>query len=193
MVFLLSKLSLDVCKQVVLVRSKNLDFPEWCLIDKSTIRYPLLRLFEWTENDPVGRQFRKSFKWDTTPDPDGEHGTVLQSPTRLVAWKFTYWLPHSLDSELLLSWLQSDKDMLRSKEPFFKGHAFTPLAMLWESDPHTARITFYSLLSALLAIMLVSNSAVSKESLQYVGKMTPQFTISVATTVLETVCVCGLR
>lgn len=123
----------------------------------------MLRLFDWTENDPVGRQFRKSFKWDTKPAPDGVHEMAAQPPPRLTAWKFTYWLPHSLDAELLLSWLQSDKDMLRSKEPYFKGYAFTPLAMLWESDPHTARITFYSLLSALLAIMLVSSRDVSIE------------------------------
>ncbi|KAL8452328.1 hypothetical protein Emag_002447 [Eimeria magna] len=105
-------------------------------------------LHKWLQSDPVGRQFRTSFLWDT--QPSGAPGP------RLVAWKFTFWLPHSLDADLLLDWFKQTQKLLRNSTDLFEGHAFTPLALLWESDPFTVKSTVNSLLSALLAIICMT-------------------------------------
>lgn len=107
-----------------------------------------LRLHSWLQNDPVGHQFRTSFLWDTKEA--GARGP------RLTAWKFTFWLPHSLDADLLLDWFKHTQKLLKDSADLFEGHAFTPLALLWESNPFTVKSTVNSLLSALLAITCVS-------------------------------------
>ncbi|KAL8431550.1 hypothetical protein Efla_000596 [Eimeria flavescens] len=105
-------------------------------------------LHKWLQSDPVGRQFRTSFLWDT--QPSGAPGP------RLVAWKFTFWLPHSLDADSLLDWFKQTQRLLKNSDGLFEGHAFTPLALLWESDPFTVKSTVNSLLSALLAIICMT-------------------------------------
>lgn len=103
-------------------------------------------LHSWLQNDPVGRQFRTSFLWDSE-DTRGP---------RLTAWKFTFWLPHSLDADLLLDWFKHTQKLLKDSADLFEGHAFTPLALLWESNPFTVKSTVNSLLSALLAIICMT-------------------------------------
>ncbi|CDJ64235.1 patched transmembrane domain-containing protein, putative [Eimeria necatrix] len=105
-------------------------------------------LYSWLQEDPVGRQFRTSFLWDTRPP--GSPGP------RLAAWKFTFWLPHSLDADLLLDWFKHTQKLIRDSAEYFECHAFTPLALLWESDPFTVKSTVNSLLSALLAIIFMT-------------------------------------
>lgn len=112
------------------------------------------RLHSWLQSDPVGRQFRTSFLWEKqgagNPINDSSGGL------RLAAWKFTFWLPHSLDADALLNWFKHTQKLLKDSKDLFESHAFTPLALLWESDPFTVKSTVNSLLSALLAIICVS-------------------------------------
>ncbi|OEH80070.1 patched transmembrane domain-containing protein [Cyclospora cayetanensis] len=105
-------------------------------------------LYAWLEGDPVGRQFRTSFLWRTRSE--GSSGPLL------LAWKFTYWLPHSLDADLLLDWFKETQKLLIDSADLFECYAFTPLALLWESDPFTVKSTVNSLLSALLAIICMT-------------------------------------
>ncbi|KAL8452181.1 hypothetical protein Emed_001488 [Eimeria media] len=110
-------------------------------------------LHNWLQSDPVGRQFRTSFLWDT--QPSGAPGP------RLVAWKFTFWLPHSLDADLLLDWFKQTQKLLRNSTDLFEGHAFTPLALLWESDPFTVKSTMTVLLIPdLLSVLIVAFTVV---------------------------------
>lgn len=105
-------------------------------------------LYNWLQTDPVGRQFRVSFLWDN--QPSGARGP------RLAAWKFTFWLPHSLNSDLLLGWFKETQTLLKDSAGLFEGQALTPLALMWESDPFTVKSTVNSLLSALLAIICMT-------------------------------------
>lgn len=109
--------------------------------------WSLGRLYSWLQADPVGRQFRTSFLWDRQ--------TANSEGPRLAAWKFTYWLPHSLDAYLLLDWFKHTQKLIADSSELFESYAFTPLALLWESDPFTVKSTVNSLLSALLAIIFV--------------------------------------
>lgn len=115
-----------------------------------------LRLHSWLQNDPVGRQFRTSFLWEKQVAGAPDAPSVAP---RLVAWKFTYWLPHSLDAYALLNWFKHTQKLLKDSKGLFESHAFTPLALLWESDPFTVKSTVNSLLSALLAIICVSKGS----------------------------------
>lgn len=105
-------------------------------------------LYSWLQADPVGRQFRTSFLWDRQ--------TANSEGPRLAAWKFTYWLPHSLDAYLLLDWFKHTQKLIADSSELFESYAFTPLALLWESDPFTVKSTVNSLLSALLAIIFMT-------------------------------------
>lgn len=65
-------------------------------------------------------------------------------------------MPHVENTSVLYEWLKETRLILQDVRTHFHGLAYTPLAILWESDPYILKCTVSNLLYALVAIVLVS-------------------------------------
>ncbi|CBZ50508.1 putative patched transmembrane domain-containing protein [Neospora caninum Liverpool] len=69
---------------------------------------------------------------------------------------FTKTMPHMENTSVLYGWLEETRTILNEARDFFHGQAFTPLAILWESDPQILGCTISNLFYALVAIVLMT-------------------------------------
>ncbi|KFH03850.1 patched family protein [Toxoplasma gondii VAND] len=69
---------------------------------------------------------------------------------------FTKTMPHMENTSVLYGWLEETRTILNEAREFFHGQAFTPLAILWESDPQILGCTVSNLFYALVAIVLMT-------------------------------------
>eukprot|EP00922_Rhytidocystis_sp_ex-Travisia-forbesii_P005602 GHVS01008150.1.p1 GENE.GHVS01008150.1~~GHVS01008150.1.p1 ORF type:complete len:1569 (+),score=272.83 GHVS01008150.1:371-5077(+) len=99
-------------------------------------------LRDWLAVDIVGKRFRDSFNFD-------------EDNTTLLAWKFYYWMPFVDNTRLSHFWLEDVRAMLRESDAFH-GLAYTPLSVMWESDPRILEYTLTNMAIALGAIVLVA-------------------------------------
>lgn len=93
------------------------------------------------------------------PDRSGSTGHLAMhfktGPTAVPLSVFADRMPHMENTSVLHEWLQETRSILDGAREYFHGQAFTPLAILWESDPHILKCTLSNLLYALVAIVMV--------------------------------------
>lgn len=77
----------------------------------------------------------------------------------LTSWKFYYWLKFQDNTRVAISWFQEAQHLLKDAENkgLFKGHVFTPLAVMWESDPVILRATLSNMIVALISMGVIAS------------------------------------
>lgn len=77
----------------------------------------------------------------------------------LTSWKFYYWTRFQDNTLVAIHWLQEVQSFLKEfwNSELFKGYAFTPLAVMWESDPVILRSTIGNMTVALISMGIVAS------------------------------------
>lgn len=80
---------------------------------------------------------------------------TLQNGT-LTSWKFYYWMKFQDNTLAAFEWFNEIRSIV-DREEGLNGYVFTPLAVMWESDPLIFRSTISNMVVALFSMGLVAS------------------------------------